>query len=183
MVYVFEGARNSGKTFLSTHASKTFGIPRFQFNFAGSFGMLNLDSKSRESHVFALGKELMLMQLAKDLSGRLPNFIHDRGILSVLGWGICEGRISKGEALKQIDFILENKLMQGIKIIYIEGENPDQGPRNKDQWDFADKGAEERNSYEWLLTRTHLDQQVTKFINNFDPESIKRFDNLFSGML
>ena len=64
MVYVFEGARNSGKTHLSKHISKKFGIARFQFDFVNHFNLLGLQSKdNKEAHSFSMGKELMLMQM------------------------------------------------------------------------------------------------------------------------
>ena len=89
MVYVFEGPRNSGKTFISKLISEKFNIQRYQFSFADYFSRLGLESQnSKEAHAFSMGKELMLMQLFKDLvpiesNGNVFSFIHDRGILTV----------------------------------------------------------------------------------------------------
>ena len=106
MIYVFEGARNSGKTHLSNYVSKKYGIPRFQFNFGGYFNLLGLSSNgNREAHSFSMGKELMLLQLAKEFTLSLPDFIHDRGIVTVLAWGMYEKRISFAEMTSQIDYI------------------------------------------------------------------------------
>lgn len=183
MVYVFEGARNSGKSFLSNLASQEFGVLRFQFDFAGAFRLLSLESKSREAHSFAMGKEMMLMQLANELFLFLPRFIHDRGILSVLAWGIYENRITRDQALEQIDYLESNGYLSGIEIIYIEGQNPDQNPRNKDQWDFADGSNEERAIFEWLVNETKLKRRVTKFVNRFNQESADEFLKFFSDIL
>ena len=69
MIYVFEGPRNSGKTFLSNHISEKYSIERFQFSFSEFSKRLELKSNgSKEMHAFAMGKELMLMQLFKDLN-------------------------------------------------------------------------------------------------------------------
>ena len=93
MIYVFEGGRNSGKTFLSDYVSKTFGVHKFKFDFVNYFKGLNLTSEnSRETHFFAMGKELMLMQLSRDLG--IEDFILDRGIVTVFSWALLEKRIS-----------------------------------------------------------------------------------------
>ena len=65
MLYVFEGPRNSGKTYLSNLMSDHFGMPRYQFSFADYFSILDIKSQnSKEAHAFSLGKELMIMQIA-----------------------------------------------------------------------------------------------------------------------
>ena len=182
MVYVFEGPRNSGKTFLSKIISASFGIPRFQFDFSGSFKMLNLDSKSREAHSFAMGKELMLMQLTKDLNKAMPRFIHDRGILSVLTWGILENRISKSQALSQLDYVINSGLLDQIQVIYISGKNPQKRVMTKDDWDFAEMSTRESDIYDSLLSK-FPQKNLSIFHNSFDPESIENIKNLFSENL
>ena len=134
MIYVFEGARNSGKTHLSNYVAKKYNIRRFQFNFGGYFDLLGLKSRdNREAHSFSMGKELMLLQLAKEFSFEFPHFIHDRGIATVLAWGLYENRITKEDMINQINYIEKNNLLDGIYIIRIKGENPDQKDRCKDQ--------------------------------------------------
>lgn len=153
MVYVFEGARNSGKTYLSEAVSAQIDIPRFQFDFVGGFNLLGLEnSNNREAHSFAMGKELMLMQIARDLKDA-PDFIHDRGILTVLTWGLLENRITEKDVDKQIEYLKEKKLFSNITIIYIEGENPVKTDRNKDQWDYADKSNKERDCFELVVKK------------------------------
>jgi hypothetical protein len=185
MVYVFEGARNSGKTFLSKLASERTLIPRFQFDFVGGLNVLNTaTSASREAHAFAMGKELMLMQLSSD--GIIStDFIHDRGILSVLAWGVIEKRISKEQARSQLDYVFSKGLLAPVSIVYIEGQNPDQGPRNKDQWDFADGKSDERKTYEWLLGEMQKKQfsKVHVFENRFDQESANNFLTFFNQVV
>jgi hypothetical protein len=170
MVYVFEGPRNSGKTFLSKYISEKFKIPRYQFAFAEYFKRLNIASQnSREAHAFALGKELMLMQMAKDLPLN-PDFIHDRGILTVLAWGVMEGRITESEMEDQVRMIKDMDLLSDISIIFITGDNPDKGERNKDQWDIMDGDNRELESY-------------IKVMNKFKEYGIGRiinFENLFT---
>lgn len=153
MVYVFEGSRNSGKSYLSEMLSIQNGISRFQFNFVGGFNLLGLEnSDNRESHSFAMGKELMLMQIARDLKD-CPTFIHDRGILTVLAWGLSENRITENAVDKQIEYLKENDLFSNITIIYIDGENPVKSDRNKDQWDYADKTSREKDCFELVIDK------------------------------
>ena len=118
MLYIFEGARNSGKTYLSKFLSERSGTSRFQFDFVGGVNLLQIPSSAgKEMHAFAMGKELMLLQLHRDLPSMDKNFIHDRGILSVLVWGMVEKRISPAQALSQLDYVIQNKLLQNSAII------------------------------------------------------------------
>jgi hypothetical protein len=184
MVYVFEGPRNSGKTFLSEHVSESFRIPRFQFKFANLFSDLNLKSEnSKEAHAFSLGKEFMLMQLAKDIPH--GSFIHDRGILTVLVWGLLEGRITEEEARNQIGIVKKYSLLHEITIIYINGENPDKSNRSKDQWDHIDGDTREKETYEKVISMFQKAglHKIWTFTNKFDSQSVSNIDSMFEDIL
>jgi len=191
MVYVFEGPRNSGKTFLSKFIAEKFDMPRYQFAFADYFSKLNLESRnSREAHAFAMGKELMLMQLFKDLD--LCNyltdpfsFIHDRGILTVLAWGIMEGRITESEMYNKVKMIKKIGLMDEISIIFITGDNPNKGDRNKDQWDRIDGDNGELESYDKVISKfeEYGIAKIHKFTNRFDDESLTDITLMFENIL
>lgn len=204
MVYVFEGPRNSGKTFISKYISEVYKIPRYQFAFADYFKTLNIQSQnSKEAHAFALGKELMLMQVSKDLhnvktSGddalgirfsksdpAIKDFIHDRGILTVLAWGILENRINEDEMDAQVKMIADLNLMDQITIVFIEGNNPDKSPRNKDQWDREDGGNGEMESYLKVVKafEKYGIAKIWKFKNLFDLESLDRVKAMFDTIL
>ena len=180
MIYVFEGSRNSGKTFLSDHVSKTFSIPKFKFDFSNYFNDLDLSSeKSRETHLFAMGKELMLMQLSRDLG--IEDFILDRGIITVFSWALLEKRISKEEARKQIKMICDKNLMQGISVIYIEGINPNKSSRNKDHWDHLDFNPEEKICSDFVISEFKANGfNVLCFKNNFRDQDKENIELIFS---
>lgn len=183
MIYVFEGARNSGKTHLSNYVAKKYNIRRFQFNFGGYFDLLGLKSRdNREAHSFSMGKELMLLQLAKEFSFEFPHFIHDRGIATVLAWGLYENRITKEDMINQINYIEKNNLLDGISIIRIKGENPNQKDRDKDQWDFADSNNGEAECFEIVFAELESRNISSVFTvnNTFDPAGLKEIDNLFN---
>ena len=184
MVYVFEGPRNSGKTFLSEYISGSFHIPRFQFKFANFFSDLNLKSEnSREAHAFSLGKEFMLMQLAKDVPQQ--SFIHDRGILTVLVWGLLEGRITEDEARNQIEIVKKYSLLDEITIVYIKGQNPDKSDRIKDQWDHIDGDPRERDTYEKVISMFQEAglHKIWIFENKFDDQSVSNIGSMFEDIL
>lgn len=184
MVYVFEGPRNSGKTFLSEYISESFSIPRFQFKFANFFVDLNLKSEdNKEAHAFSLGKEFMLMQLAKDIPRE--SFIHDRGILTVLVWGLLEGRITEDEARDQIEIVKKYSLLDEITIIYINGENPDKSDRSKDQWDHIDGDARERDTYEKVISMFQEAglHKIWAITNKFDNQSMSNMSSMFEDIL
>jgi hypothetical protein len=184
MVYVFEGARNSGKTFLSQEVSKKLFVPRFQFDFGNYFGLLGLKSNGNNSaHAFSMGKEFMLMQMARDIKG-IPDFIHDRGIMTCLAWGLFENRIDRLEVMKQAEFARSEGLFENVHIIYIDGKNPDKRQRNKDSWDFADAGSGERDAFEYVKS-VFASKCIpfTVFKNNFDNDSLSGINKLVSNLL
>ena len=188
MLYVFEGPRNSGKTFLSNFISEEFKIQRFQFLFAQFFKDLKFPSQSKEAHAFALGKELMIMQIFNDLSfksgGKNIDVIHDRGILTVLAWGIMEGRITEQEMEDQVKMIKEYGLMENIEIIFIEGENVNEPQRIKDQWDHIDGDSREKQAYYKVISKfnEHKAGKIRVFDNKFDQNSLLRIKNLFKEL-
>jgi hypothetical protein len=190
MLYVFEGPRNSGKTFLSNHISEKFKIQRFQFLFAQFFKDLNLSSGSKEAHAFALGKELMIMQIFNDLAfksndGKDLNVIHDRGILTVFAWGLMEGRITEQEMEDQMRIIKEYGLMEKVEIIFITGENPNNPQRTKDQWDHIDGDSREIQCYHKVISKLQ-DMgicSVKGFKNEFSENSLPDVENFFETIL
>jgi hypothetical protein len=175
MIIIFEGCRNSGKTFLSKQISEDLYIPRFQFDFVEYFNGLNLESKESESaHSFSMGKDLMLMQLNRD--GFIQeDVIIDRGFLTVLSWGLLEKRIDLPTARKHLGILNSNGLTRDVHVIYVEGDNPDPSGRNKDMWDGVEKTNSEKFAYEFILhqiSSDHADIKVTRFRNEFNEQSI-----------
>jgi hypothetical protein len=186
MVYIFEGCRNSGKTYLSSFVSEKFSIPRFQFSFPSYLNLLKIETReSREAHSFSMGKELMIMQLSKDLGGNFPDVIHDRGILTVLAWALCENRITESEVDEQINYIRDNSLLDNCMIIYIEGENPNGSHRNKDQWDYMEKSSAEKEAYDLVISKFKKAglEKIYGFVNRFDEKSKSNMESLFEHIL
>lgn len=185
MVYVFEGPRNSGKSFLSKHISKKYYIPRFQFAFSDYVRQLGLQSQEgKEMHAFALGKELMLMQIFRDL--KFPtDIIHDRGILSVLTWGILEGRISEDQMKSQLQIFADSELCKSTTIVFLTGDNPNQIARNKDEWDKFDGDARELECYEKVISNYESLGlgQVERFTNRFDERTLSEFEYMFEDLI
>jgi hypothetical protein len=185
MIYVFEGPRNSGKTFLSKYISTKFYIERFQFAFVDFFRVLGLQSQNnKESHAFSMGKELMIMQLFKEIDFK-KSIIHDRGILTVLAWGIMEQRITEEEMESQVKMIKDFNLMENVTIVFIMGDNPNKSDRNKDQWDRIDGDVREFECYQKVILKfqEYGIGRISKFQNNFDEESLLGITNLFEELI
>jgi hypothetical protein len=183
MIYVFEGSRNSGKTFLSDYISKTFSLPKYKFDFVDYFKELNLYSHdSRETHLFAMGKELMLMQISRDLE--IKDFILDRGIITVFSWALLENRITKEEVKRQIKMVCDRNLMKEISIIYIEGINPDKSSRNKDDWDYLDFSSEEKKCCDFVINEFHNNGfKILYFHNKFGEKDKQNLESFFRQTL
>ena len=56
MIKLIEGARNSGKSYLLQWAK----IKPYKFDFPHWYGKLKLNNEDRETHSFALSKEILL---------------------------------------------------------------------------------------------------------------------------
>lgn len=171
MLVIFEGARNSGKTYLAQKASEHNNTQLYKFEFVKWFNELGLADNSRESHLFALGKELQLLQANRD--GILHPTILDRGFLTVLVWGVLSKRIDFDEAIEQLDKIVSSNLLENCKVYYIHGDNPNKSDRNKDNWDFRDNTSDEKFLYEKFI------RYIIENYPSFDNFSILSFENKF----
>ena len=172
MLVIFEGARNSGKTYLAQRASDYNKIPLYKFQFVNWFNNLNLKDDSRDSHLFALGKELQILQANRD--GILHPIILDRGFLTVLVWGVLSNRISFDESIDQLDKIIKSGLLENCKVFYIHGDNPNKSERNKDNWDFRDNTSDEKYLYEKFI------KHILNTYPSFNSFSIHSFENKFN---
>lgn len=175
MLTIFEGARNSGKTYLANLASEHNKIPVFKFKFVDWFNLLKLEDSSEGIHLFALGKEISIQQMNRE--GILPDMIMDRGFLTVIVWGILAGRITEENAYRQLDLIISLDLLRNCRIYYIHGNNPNKSDRNKDNWDFMDHTSLEKELYDkfikYLTENTNPKEfEIIIFENKFDESSI-----------
>lgn len=175
MITIFEGKRNSGKTFLSNEFSKMTAKPIFKFEFVNWFDKLGFDDKAKRTHYFALGKEAMLLQLHRE--GLLKEFILDRGILTVLTWGILSNRVSKEEVYRNLEIAKSMGILNGVRIVYIIGDNPNKESRNKDIWDKTEKNNFEEEIMESLITRIiqgGYGAEVVTIENDFTPKTLDK---------
>jgi len=175
MLTIFEGARNSGKTYLANLAASYNQIPVYKFEFVDWFNLLALEDSSEGIHLFALGKEISIQQMNRD--GILPDIIMDRGFLTVIVWGILSKRITEENAYKQLDLIISLGLLKNCRIYYIHGDNPNKSDRNKDNWDFMDHNSLEKELYEKFIKylKENIDPSefgIYVFENKFDESSI-----------
>lgn len=173
MLIIFEGARNSGKTYLAGRAADYNNLPLYKFEFVKWFNDLKLSDNSRESHLFALGKEIQLLQANRD--GVLSSLILDRGFLTVLVWGVLSKRIEYDEAIQQLNSIIQSGLLRNCKVYYIHGDNPNKSERNKDNWDFRDNTSDEKYLYKKFIN--HLLETYPGPLEDF---SIYTFENKFN---
>jgi hypothetical protein len=179
MITIFEGIRNSGKTFLSHKFSHSKKLPIYKFDFVGWFTRLELGDSDESTHLFALGKELMLLQL--NSQGFLPSFVLDRGILTVLTWGVLSGRITLEKASEQLEKIAKSGILTNCEIIVVSGQNPSKDSRNKDVWDFRDGDKGELEILEYFINRISSEEygiKVTMVENTFDERTLTILENI-----
>jgi len=177
MIILIEGARNSGKTFL---VDKLESASKYKFPFPYWFDKLKLENNSKECHNFGLSKEILFHELNRD--GFLGHICLDRGILTVLVWGVMEKRITIQESLEQLDLFISEGLFRNVKVLYVSGNNPIKR-EFKDFWNDSDV-EEEAKLYEIFFLALSRDPvgkniEIHRIHNNFDPESINKFKELY----
>jgi len=183
MVYFIEGSRNSGKSYISERISKVTGIRRFQYEFAYWFSEMSMSDNSIGTHQFAIGKESMLLQMIKD--GLIKDkCIIDRGIFSVLTWGVLEGRISKEEGRREMDLFIKKGLMSNVKFIYLYGDNPKGDRANKDHWDKNESSRKEEsdlmNYFIEYSKSKDRNISIVKIENSFNKNTIDILKNIIN---
>jgi len=174
MIRLIEGARNTGKTYLLQRAN----IEPYKFPFPFWYGKLKLSNNDVGTHQFAIGKEIILHHLNRDNHITKELFV-DRGILTVLVWGVMEDRITMDEAVKQLWTFAKEGLFDNTEIIYISGVNPRERG-SKDVWDDSSKNKEVL-LYEEFLSELHEalpNLKITRFVNEFTMISAVDFRGL-----
>ena len=172
MITIIEGIRNVGKTYL---LSRTY-TKVYKFDFPYWFKTLDLEEKE-STHLFALGKEILLHNLNKEQF--INGLIVDRGILSVLVWGVMKGRINRKTAVKQLKDFANKGLLDNVRIVYIDGDNPNKRDC-KDAWDCSNPTIE-RTIYGYLLSQlSELDTtcEIIRLKNNYDEDTVKEFNKI-----
>jgi len=180
MIYFIEGARNSGKSHISKEIASLPGFRYFQYSFTTWFTELKLRDNSKETHNFAMGKETMLLQLIKE--GAIEsNYLIDRGIFSVLSWGVMEGRVTKKVATAQLISLIDKGLLSNCHFLYIYGNNPNGERENKDRWDTEESKTRitEAKWMEYFLDlASDRGIKTSRIENNFDADVIERIKKL-----
>lgn len=170
MLYIVEGPRNSGKTYLLENSN--ISIPRYKFvfnEFVNDFYIGPNDDI--ELFYYTIGFDNGLLDLVKKQIIDKP-IIMDRGFISDIVYAIQSGRINI-EYGKSVMKYLYNKYKDCFKIIYIDSETkPDN--RNKDKWDFYDS-KETIKIYKSLLSGI----EHINFYNDFTDHSLNKFKILF----
>ena len=176
-LFVVEGARKSGKTFFVS-SQNTF--PVFKFDFNGAYTNLNLPAGGEITHGVGLGKELMVHQLNRDAF--LPDLIMDRGVITNSVWGILNNRVTPESVYRELSYMIENNLFRDTFFFYIQGTF--QGERKKDVWDNMDKMIpKEREIFEEIIEYLSASGvKVNKIENNFDLESLSRFQTIIKNL-
>lgn len=176
-LFIVEGARKSGKTFFVS-SQNTF--PVFKFDFNGVYTSLDLPSNGEITHGIGLGKELMIHQLNRDAF--LSDLIMDRGVITNSVWGILNKRVTKDNVYKELDYMIQNGLFKNSFFFYIHGTY--QGDREKDVWDYMDKMIpQEIEIFEEILDYlSSAGVKINKIDNNFDMESLSKFQSMIKNL-
>jgi hypothetical protein len=176
-VVIVEGARKSGKSYLINSQGL---FPVFKFDFNGAFEKLSLGHESESTHMFGLGKEIMLHQLIKN--GFISGIMVDRGILTNSVWSIIMKRTSKTEVFKSLEYAIEEGYFENVVFLLVKGTY--NGDRDKDLWDSMEHLIPE----EVRIFNEVLDFVIKNGVkaytidNNFDPNSVNEFNSFLKSI-
>jgi hypothetical protein len=192
---LIEGHRASGKTFLiekffeqNTHPN----IEYYKFQFANWIDELEMRDQETGPgvHYFSIANVLTILELNSSLL-KDKTLVFDRCIFSAYVWSIYRERLGHNRLLKELKLILDNKLFQNIKVIYVNrDESISIKKRNKDYFgNFEDSRAEseifERVFSEFTpqVTNTARNNEFIRFTNKFDDDSQLQFNKLLTSLL
>lgn len=168
MLYLIEGPRNVGKTFLLNKLDKNI----YKFPFVKFIENINVSNNNENVHFFAIGGDLAVLELHD--KGFINTDIYcDRSFISSLVFGVLSNRISYNDALKQGRLILNT--YKKFKVIYIYSEFI-KDDRNKDIYSFYSP-EETHNLYIKLFNDLNID--YINFYNEKNDKSVVNFKKLF----
>ena len=195
MIFI-EGPRNTGKTYLLEKYIKEFpnNLMTHKFPFYKFNEGLNIPI-STEATYFSFGKDLALFALAKD--NLLPqNLLLDRGFISSIVFSKIFRNEKEEKLVQYANLIIENYKDVDIDIIYV---TPDEVSRDKNkipsqrQKDIVEMANLTKEIilpstyniwYGWVLElfKDQPNIKIHKFINHFNEDSVKEFNNLLNSI-
>lgn len=178
MIIIAEGARNVGKSYLLNSIKGE--ITTYKYPFADWFNNIFVDlNKNSEDSLFYMpfGMETAVLDLSEKNIIDKPILV-DRSFLSNAVFGIMTNRITKKQAIDNLQWVLK-RWPNAYHIVYIDANIRDDD-RNKDQWSIYDP-IKTRMLYEELLNQ--LNFNVTYFKNDFDLQSVHRFHQTINNII
>ena len=190
MIVFIEGPRNCGKTFLINQFMEGCTNPNIQyykFYFANHVKLLGLQELdvTPALHYFSLGNIMTIMEMNLLPENKDKVWIFDRAIISAYTWAVLRHRLTKKEATEEYLKLLKSPLFQNCKTVVIKvNKDTEDSQRTKDIWDGAHSTQDEfdlmqefiRAGFE-ELTDEIWDNDIEVINNQFDAESVKRFNS------
>jgi thymidylate kinase len=196
MIIFIEGCRNTGKTTLLNEFFKQNTNPNvvyYKFYFAKyieEFGIVKHDS-GPGVHYFSIANVLTILELNQTLL-KDKVLIFDRSIFSAYTWSILRKRMDEQTLLSEFRKILDSSLYKDCTLLFLDkDENVNTlEKRTKDYFDQFENYNKEKIIFETLfelfndkIQNTSKNTNFTKFINNFDEDSINDFINKLSNLI
>jgi|SRR3990172_93833 len=179
---IVEGCKNVGKSYLIDKL-KGNGFHVYKWPFQEYFKKFiaqneeDTGKNSQSTFHFTASFDLTLLSLNRE--GILPfaPLLVDRSFLSNIVLGVLQNRITEFEGKKYIDWLVQQKYLENIRIIYVDKVNKEQGrTEKKDNWEFLDYSAQSE-LFTKFLDYLHKEHGIGygRFVNKFDNESVGDF--------
>lgn len=177
-IYLCEGVKNCGKTYLIEKS----GLDCYKFPFASYFNRFlkdntdNVGTGDKATYHFTTSFDVSLMSMAKH--GLVKDgILIDRGFLSNIVLGVCQGRITDVQGYEYIDFLYkEGYIDSNVRIIYVQRGGTGGRDVPKDQWEYLDAEAVHNKYVDYIrYLQDEYNFSCDIFTNNFDEDSVHRF--------
>lgn len=182
MLYVIEGIRCSGKSFLINELIKS-GKDIFRYKFDYMNQAREIFSKTNFGS-FSIGKDLQLLNLfSKEMFDK--NIVLDRGIISSLVYGKTFKRLSNQQFEDIIDILEYNGLIDNVNFIYIDPDIEKLKEiiihrEKNDIKEFSSMNIKTQlNGYNSFIEKYGTFMDIKSIKNNFDDDSVSKFINAF----
>jgi len=196
MIIFIEGTRHSGKTYLLNQLlekhGKDLNLFYYKFYLADEYSSIVKEWEKSDTgiHYFSMGNIMTILDLHKHLPDKI--FIFDRAHFTAATWAALWNRIDFDQAQTELSGLISRPGYENCKTIFIDAplEFKQDQARKKDLWDGLVSSTDEYRIMRKLIEEAPfrfqddtLGNSYSRFINNFNPESVDGFCDLIQKLV
>lgn len=186
MLFIVEGSRNTGKTYMTKAAAEltdgvTTKIPFtnyfYEYFFRGTDSEFNETNGDMQVWHHTTGYDISTLTMYQDGCMRqdMPIFM-DRGFLSNIVLAVAGGRITESIGDEYLEYLFNNKMLDNVAVLIVHSDK-DKGRTNsaeqsKDKWHILNRDRTDELFKRYKLILEAKGVIVHELWNDFDEKSI-----------